>query len=57
MTQATPKGLSHEAGSSAATTRARVSETVRACPVGTSVVADAIVALLAAFALVRLSQS
>jgi high-affinity Fe2+/Pb2+ permease len=38
-------------------TRARVSETVRACPVSTSVVAGAIVALLATFALVRLSQS
>jgi high-affinity Fe2+/Pb2+ permease len=57
MTQATPKSLSHEAGTSSAMTRAQVSETVRACPVSTSVVAGAIVALLAAFALVRLSQS
>lgn len=49
--------LRHEAETSAATTRAQVSETVRAYPVSTSVVAGAILALLATFALVRLSQS
>ncbi|WGM47971.1 hypothetical protein KOAAANKH_02857 [Brevundimonas sp. NIBR10] len=49
--------LRDEAENSAATTRAQVSETVRAYPVSTSVVTGAIVALLATFALVRLSQS
>ena len=49
--------LRDEAETSAATTRAQVSETVRAYPVSTSVVAGAIVALLATFALVRLSQA
>ena len=49
--------LRDEAETSAATTRAQVSETVRAYPVSTSVFAGAVVALLATFALVRLSQS
>ena len=49
--------LREEAETSAAATRAQVSETVRTYPVSTSVVAGAIVALLATFALVRLSQS
>ncbi|WP_298161064.1 hypothetical protein [Brevundimonas sp.] len=49
--------LRDEAETSAATTRAQVSETVRAYPVSTSVVVGAIAALLATFALVRLSQS
>ena len=49
--------LRDEAEASAVTARAQVSETVRAYPVSTSVVAGAVLALLATFALVRLSQS
>ncbi|CAL1690575.1 hypothetical protein MMB232_00703 [Brevundimonas subvibrioides] len=49
--------LRDEAENSAATTRAQMSETVRAYPVSTSVVAGAVVALLATFVLVRLSQA
>ncbi|MBB5747561.1 hypothetical protein [Brevundimonas variabilis] len=47
--------LRDEAESSAATARAQVSETVRAYPVSTGAIIVA--ALLATFALVRLSQS
>lgn len=49
--------LRDEAESSATTARAQVSETVRAYPVSTSVIIGAVAALLATFALVRLSQS
>ena len=49
--------LRDEAETSTATARAQVSETVHAYPVSTSLVAGAIVALLATFAIVRLSRS
>lgn len=49
--------LRDEAETSASTTRAQMSETVRAHPVSTSLVLGAVAALLATVALVRLSQS
>lgn len=49
--------LRDEAESSATTTREQVSATVRAYPVTIGVIAGAVAALAATFALVRLSQS